>query len=163
MRIIAILSILLITSCATIKKNRYDRKCAKFDCIKKTYVLDSTFVTEIKDTTYITKEGTTVYLENPCAELCDSVGNLKKFKKTTKKSGIKSTIKSVGNSLVVECDTDSLEAVITTLQTTKIRSERQTIEVPRKKTWFEKLQSIWFYISITAVIVYLALKIKRVF
>jgi len=163
MRIIAVLILLMVTSCSTFKENRKARKCAKFDCIKETYVLDSTFVTEIKDTTYITKEGTTVYLENPCAELCDSVGNLKKFEKTTKKNGIKSTIKSVGNSLVVECDTDSLEAVITTLQTTKIRSENQTIEVARKKTWFEKLQSIWFYISATAIILYLALKIKRVF
>jgi hypothetical protein len=163
MRIIAILSILLITSCATIKENRYARKCAKFDCIKKTYVLDSTFVTEIKDTTYITKQGTTVYLENPCAELCDEQGNLKKFEKTTKKNGIKSTIKSVGNVLVVECDTDSLEAIITTLQTTKIRSEVQRVGVPRKKTWFDKLKAVWFYVTVTALAVYLALKIKKAF
>ena len=161
--IIPILSILLITSCATLKENKNNRKCARLGCVKNTFVLDCTIVVNVTDTAHITKEGPTVYLENPCAELCDSVGNLKKFKKTTKKNGIKSTIKSIGNSLVVECDTDSLEAVITTLQTTKIRSERQTIEVPRKKTWFEKLQSIWFYISITAIIVYLALKIKRVF
>ncbi|MCS5663930.1 MAG: hypothetical protein NZ604_06575 [Flavobacteriales bacterium] len=163
MRTIAILSILLITSCATIKKNRYDRKCAKFDCIKNSYVLDSTFVTEIKDTTYITKQGTTVYLENPCAELCDEFGQLKPFEKVTVKDGIKNTIKSVGNVIVSECDLDSMKQVNTTLREEIFRLESQTIEVPRKKTWFEKLQSIWFYISATAIILYLALKIKRVF
>lgn len=163
MRIIAILSILLITSCSTFKENRKARKCAKFGCIKETFVLDCTIIKAVHDTSYISKEGPTVYLENPCAELCDEFGQLKPFEKVTVKDGIKNTIKSVGNVIVSECDLDSMKQVNTTLREEIFRLESQTIEVPRKKTWFEKLQSIWFYISITSIIVYLALKIKRVF
>lgn len=73
----------------------------------------------LKDTTiYTTTPGPIQYLENPCKDLCDSMGNLKKIDIVEKKNGIKSTVKSVGKSLVFHCEADSLKSVITLLEKT---------------------------------------------
>lgn len=125
----------------------------------------------LKDTTiYITREGIIQYLPNPCAFLCDSLGNLKPFKSESKKNGVKSTITSIGNVLAVDCKTDSLEAVIQLQQKEieRVRKEKHTSvskhseQIPiHIRTPFERFCIWYFWCSLVVVGgVWLYLKFK---
>ena len=156
--IIIILLTLAITSCVTQKKRL--KICAT--CPVETITKDSII---IKDTAiYIVQKGEVEYIDNPCAELCDSFGNLIPFERETTSNGIKTTIKTIGNVLTVECEVDSLKAVITLLE--KQSSSIVTVPpkiVERKKSRFENFQSLWFYVSWTAIIVFIGVKVFKRF
>lgn len=118
---------------------------------------------KVKDTTiFINVPGPIQYIPNPCSELCDSLGNLKPFNRTDSKNGIKSEIKTVGNVLVFDCKTDSLQAVIRILQKEveitktklqkKSRSQRQTITV-NKLSGFQKF-CVWFFFGVVFLFLY---------
>ena len=69
---------------------------------------------------------------------------------------IKSTIKSQGNSLIFECETDSLKAVISGLkETIRITKEKEVKEVPvchlDHKTKFDGFTFWWFWITACAI------------
>lgn len=150
-----LLLLTFLSSCITEKKRQ--QICQKCPVKIEKEVRDS-IIEKLRDTTiYITTQGPTQYLENPCKHLCDSLGNLKPVKIETKKNGIKSTIKSVGNSLVVECETDSLKAVINGLkETVRITKEKETKEVPvchlEHKTKFDGFTFWWFWITVFIIV-----------
>jgi hypothetical protein len=159
--LITLLLLTFLSSCITEKKRQ--KICLECPVKIEKEVHDS-IIEKLKDTTiYITTQGPTQYLENPCKNLCDSLGKLKPIKVEAKKNGIKSTIKTVGNSLVVECETDSLKAVITGLkETIRIRKEQEVKEVPvchlEHKTWFDELTFWWFWVTLVILLVRLGFK-----
>ena len=118
---------LLFTSCVT---NKQREKILK-DCPVSSFKKDTVWQvrTEKSDTVYKTITGPTAYLPNPCKALCDSLGNLKPFKQTSTKNGIKQSLESVGNILVQKCDVDSLLQVNKTLTIENNRLSSEKVEV----------------------------------
>lgn len=117
-----------------------------------------------KDTTfYITEQGPIQYLENPCKKLCDSLGNLKPFSMTEKKNGIKTTIKSIGNSISINSETDSLEAKAKTKETINITSSKIVKAVPveckqKHCTGWCGFTNYWFIITAALIVLYTLFK-----
>lgn len=114
---------------------------------------------KLKDTTiFITLPGPIQYLENPCANLCDSLGKLKPFTHTEKKNGIKSTVTTVGNVIEFNCEADSLKQVIKGLQEKIIehtKFEKHTKEEKHFKTVpvhvrtpFERWCVWWWWLTV---------------
>lgn len=102
-----------------------------------------------------------IYLENPCKTLCDSLGNLKPFTRTTKSNGLRSTVKKVGNTIVFDCQTDSLSARIKWLEhqitISKYSHTENTIEKPcylPHKSSFDGFTKWWFIITAGLASVY---------
>ena len=148
MRIALIILIgLAFTSCASLKRKI---------CIKET-VIKTVVDTIYSDTTiYITKEGTTVTLDNPCAELCDSFGNLIPFEIVETVGGIKQTITAINNKLVLKCDTDSMQFIIDSLLTTKtVVTITERVEVERKKNWFDRIQELVFWVVVVVGFIFI--------
>lgn len=144
-----------LSSCITEKKRQ--QICQKCPVKIEKEVHDS-IIEKLKDTTiYITTQGPIQYLENPCKHLCDSLGNLKPINKQSKKNGIKSIIKKVGNSLAFDCEADSLKTVINGLkETIKIIKKKEIIEVPvchlEHKNKFDGFTYWWFWITLIILI-----------
>lgn len=175
MKALKLISLLLLsvtmTQCVLTKKqkNRFLAKyCERKDSI--VYVKRDSIV--VKDTTvYIpTIVNTPIYLENPCKELCDSMGNLKSFSKTETKNGLKSTVKSVGNVLVVECETDSLKARIQYLEHHIIDVERShtenTVEKPCELEHTSKFDGFtwwWFWITVSILALWILTKVAKTY
>lgn len=122
-----------------------------------------------KDTTfYITQQGPIQYLENPCKKLCDSLGNLKPFSMTEKKNGIKTTIKSVGNSISINSETDSLEAKAKTKETINTTTSKTVKAVPvncelEHRTKFDGFTWYWFFITASLLTLYVLLKVFKTY
>lgn len=154
------------SSCVVTKKQRENflaKHCERKDSIS--YVRKDSIV--YKDSLiYIPKiVNTPIYLENPCKLLCDSLGNLKPFTKTTTKGGLKSTVKSVGNSIVFECETDSLKARIQWLEHNLIISEKShtenTVKIPcelEHRNKFDGFTFWWFWITFALMLLVLFIK-----
>src|SRR5690242_18829440 len=71
-------------------------------CATQTFVKDSIVEKLIHDSIMMPAiEGPIQYLENPCKELCDSLGRLKNINVSSTKNGITTRIKTIGNSLAV--------------------------------------------------------------
>ena len=149
-----LLLLTLLSGCISEKKRQ--KICLECPVRIEKEIHDS-IIEKIRDTTiYITQQGPIQYLENPCKTLCDSLGNLKPIKVESKKNGIKSTITTVGNSLAVNCEADSLKAVINGLkEIIRIRKEQEVKEVPvchlEHKTWFDELTFWWFWITLSVI------------
>lgn len=104
---IAAFILLILSSCVTEKK----RLEICNTCPAKTITKDSVWEHLVHDTLSLPPiAGPIQYLENPCKELCDSMGRLKPFVRVEKKNGITNTIKTVGNSLAFSSDADSIIA-----------------------------------------------------
>ncbi len=159
-----ILLLITFTQCVLTKKqkNRFlEKYCTTKDSIS--YVYKDSIV--FRDTTisipYIVNEP--IYLENPCSELCDSLGRLKKFYKSTSNRGLKSTVQSVGNSLVIKCETDSLKARIQWLEhyistsSTSVTTQVSACTEPHQ-TKFTGFTFWWFWITILLIAIYLGLR-----
>ncbi len=150
------LLIFLSVSCVTEKKRQ---KICQACPVRIEKEIHDSIIEILRDTTiYITQQGPIQYLDNPCKNLCDSLGKLKPVKVESKKNGIKSTITTVGNSLAVNCEADSLKAVINGLkETIRITKEKETKEVPvchlEHKTWFDEYTFWWFWITISIILV----------
>jgi hypothetical protein len=108
----AIITLLLFNSCIVTEKQK--QRFLANNCERKDSTVTITEeIYKYKDTTvYITQQGEPIYITNPC----DSLGRLKDIKATTNKGGIKGSVKTVGNSLVFTCETDSLKARINWLE-----------------------------------------------
>lgn len=122
---IAILVIIVLMCFASCKAYK-DKIC--MSCPTKTIIKDSIWIKETVrvDTHYKSVPGPVQWLKSPC----DSNGNLKPINIVTKKNGLKSTIKSVGNDLHVNCDADSLQELVTTLLIENNILHSEIIEVP---------------------------------
>lgn len=162
--IILILVALSLTSCVLTKKQQ-TRFLAKH-CVGS----DSTSVSHdviFKDTTiFITKTGPIQYLENPCKKLCDSLGNLKPFQIKEKKNGLIGTIKSVGNSIVFDCEADSLKAVIKVMQHEKSTYKKEVKIVKEycekeHRNKFDGFTYWWFFISAGILLIVILFKIFK--
>ena len=157
---------MVISSCVLTKKQKENflaKHCERKDSIS--YVRKDSIV--YKDSLiYVPKIiNTPIYLENPCKLLCDSLGNLKKVNITTNKGGLKSTVKTLGNGLIIECETDSLKARIKWLEhnltiTEKSHTEN-TIKIPcelKHRTGFDSFCRWYFFITFSLILIILALR-----
>jgi hypothetical protein len=134
-----LLMLILLGGCMTNRKGELTEKGKNFiatHCKGSDSTVTNTEVI-FKDTTlYITEKGETIYIQNPC----DSVKPI-----TTKKNGIKSSVRQVGKGLVFECEADSLRAVIKTmsLNKTKLKQSVRVIEKPCNKEHISGTQWMW--------------------
>jgi len=126
---IILAAIVLLSSCVTLKQR--EKIC--MSCPVKIITKDSIWTKETLrvDTTYKTITGPVQWLQSPC----DSNGNLKPINTTTKKNGIKTTIKSVGNNLQVNSNLDSLMEVnkLLTIENNILHSEIKEVPVCYKE------------------------------
>lgn len=129
---------------------------------------DSIRIVERIDSIYLPPiAGPVQYLENPCKDLCDSLGRLKRFIFKTKKNSIKSTVRSVGNSIAIECETDSLKAQIKTLE--KYISDKNNSNVVKvlpcvnERTRFDGFTYWWFIITAILLIVKIGIRVVKVY
>ncbi len=169
--LLTLLVLVTMTQCVLTKKQKNNflaKYCERKDSI--VYVKKDSIV--FKDTTiYVpTIVNTPIYLENPCKLLCDSLGNLKPFIKTEKKNGLKSTVKSVGNVLVVECETDSLKARIQYLEHHTIDIEKShtenTVQKPcelEHRTKFDGFTWWWFWITAGILTLWILIKLGKTY
>lgn len=169
--LLTLLVLVTMTQCVLTKKQK-DNFLAKY-CERKDsliYIKKDSIV--FKDTTiYVpTIVNTPIYLENPCKLLCDSLGNLKPFIKTEKKGGLKSTVKSVGNVLVVECETDSLKARIQYLEHHTIDLEKShtenTVQKPcelEHRIKFDGFTWWWFWITASILALFILIKLGKTY
>lgn len=156
--------LVVISSCVVTKKQRENflaKHCERKDSIS--YVRKDSIV--VKDSlVYIpTIVNTPIYLENPCKLLCDSLGNLKNVNITTSKGGLKSTVKTLGNGLIFECETDSLKARIQWLEHNLTIVEKShtenTVKVPcelKHRTGFDGFCRWYFFITFAIILIALS-------
>ncbi|MDQ3047060.1 MAG: hypothetical protein M3R27_05885 [Bacteroidota bacterium] len=141
------LTTLALTSCVTQKQ----RSKICLTCTVVTQSHDSIIEKIVRDTITLPPiAGPIQYLENPCKELCDSLGNLKPFIKTERKNGVVSTIRSVGNSIVVKCDTDSLQAEILKIEKERFQKIETVQRIPchlQHESKFSGFTFWWFWIT----------------
>lgn len=162
--LLILISIISLSSCISEKKRaKICNTCAVKDSISYKEII------KLKDTIiYRNIAGPVQYLENPCKLLCDSLGKLKPFEIKTKKNGLTSTIKSVGNSIAVDCSADSLKLVISGLkETVREYSSRKAviryIECTKKHTTdFDGLCRWFFYIFAPGIALYIFLRLKKI-
>jgi hypothetical protein len=158
--------LVVISSCVVTKKQRENflaKHCQRNDSIS--YVRKDSIV--YKDSLVEIPKiiNTPIYLENPCKLLCDSLGNLKKVNIVTNKTGLKSTVKTIGNSLIFECETDSLKARIKWLEhnltiTEKSHTEN-TVQVPcelKHRTSFDGFCRWYFFITFAIILLLLGIR-----
>lgn len=141
--LISFIIALIFTGCVTQKQR--DKICAT--CATHTTIKDSVsvIIKERLQQVFIT-DTFTYYLPNPCAKMCDSLGNLKtNFKEVIiSNKGTKETLSVVNHSLVLTEQIDSLKRVISVRDTLIDRFVNTTIEVPshcklEHVTWWDKL------------------------
>lgn len=143
---IGLLLLLVLSSCMTNHKGQLTEKGINFIALHckgndSTHISDNTVVTF--DTVKIPYpvKGETIYLESPC----DSLGKLKPVNITTKKNGIKTSVRSIGGSLAVDCGTDSLLYIIETQKRVinQFEGSKIVIKEPCDKEHIGRIQSFW--------------------
>jgi len=151
-----------IASCVTEKQRL---KICKNCPVRDSIIVKETIVK--KDTTiYLTQLVTEpIYLENPCALLCDSFGKLKPFYLKEKKNGITKVVSTENGSLKIDCKADSLELVLKGLITerSKVSETHSTriIENFRTTQWqdFLLVSSYIFWALLIAYLIYRGIKL----
>jgi hypothetical protein len=164
--ILVIASFIMLTNCVATKKQRENflaKHCERKDSIS--YIVKDSLV--YKDSLiYIPNiVNTPIYLENPCKLLCDSLGNLKKVNIVNTKGGLKSTVKTIGNSLSFECETDSLKARIKWLEHNQIITEKShtenVIKIPcelKHRNSFDGFCRWYFFITFIIILLLLVIR-----
>lgn len=108
------------------------------------------------------KPGPTVYLENPCKLLCDSLGNLKPVNITTRRNGTILNINTLGNGLniVTETKDTTAKAPVLTKETFSQKEEAHIKWMPctNERTDFDGFCRWFFYIMAPLVILWAVLK-----
>lgn len=158
--------LVVISSCVVTKKQRENflaKHCERKDSIS--YVRKDSIV--YKDSLIYVPNiiNTPIYLENPCKTLCDSLGHIKKVNIVTNKGGLKSSVKTIGNSLIFECETDSLKAKIKWLEhnltITKNSHTENTVKIPcelKHRNSFDGFCRWYFYITFAIILLALGLR-----
>lgn len=137
--VLIVILLVILTSCMTNRKGQLTEKGKNFIAMhcKGSDSVTTNHEIIFKDTTiYLTEKGETIYIDNPC----DSIKSI-----VTKKNGIKSSVRQVGNGLVFECEADSLKAIIKQLErkSTIRRLERIVIEKPCNLDHISGTQWMW--------------------
>lgn len=156
MKQIALISILLVFLVSCVTEKQRSKICQ--ECPARIEIHDSIIETLHDTTIYLTVEGPVQYLENPCANLCDSLGHLKPFEVKKKENGIIGTIRSVGNSIAFDCKADSLEAVIKGLKDRLVFHDQRKdivkyVPCTNEKTKFDGFTFWFFWIVISILLV----------
>ena len=116
--ILAIILLIALNSCVTQKQRERILK----DCVTSSYRKDSVaLIINERLVPYIVHDSIPYLLPNPCAHLCDSLGNLKNDFKAEIKSdrGTKVKLSVKDNKLVINDVLDSLKGVVKIQDTTK--------------------------------------------
>ena len=159
-KIFIILVILCFASCVTEKQRL--KICDS--CAVKTVSKDSVWEHVVRDTITLPPiVGPVQYLENPCKELCDSLGHLKPFIKTETKNGITGTIKSVGNIIAFDCAADSLLAYIDCINEEWFYKKENSFikNIPcslKHETKFDGFTFWWFWITLALILIVCGVK-----
>lgn len=124
--------------------------------------------TEVKfDTLWLPPKATDpIYLPNPCANLCDSMGHLKKFDVVKHYRGLTSEVKSVGDVIVATCKEDSLKQVNEVLTKTVKTYEKKVIEKQVVKNELTQWQQ--FFITMgeilsVLIVIYILIRVLQRF
>lgn len=157
--------IFIITNCGVLKNHYLQKYCKESDSIATS---DKTTIEFDTLKVYYPVQGPIQYLENPCKNLCDSLGNLKPIHITKKTNGITGTIKTVGNSLVFDCKEDSLKYIIETQKRVIETFEKDTkvVQEDCKREHLTKLDSFWIITGqwlLGILIAYILLKICKTY
>lgn len=145
---------LFLTSCVTEKK----RLQICNTCAVKTEVRDSIYQVECWDTVRLAPiSGPVIYIQDPC----DSLGNLNPISITKTKNGVIGTVKSMGNTIVFNCETDSLRAYIRMLKekyvlNKKIVADVKYIPCKNERTSFDGFTRWWFWGTFVIVLFFVA-------
>lgn len=110
--------------------------------------------------------GPTLYIDNPCKELCDSIGRLKKVNISVRHNGQTLNLNSMGGGLLINTARRDTVLPAEVKQKEVYRKEKndRPIYVPceNERTAFDGWCRIWFYITGAAVALWLAwLYIRR--
>jgi hypothetical protein len=145
----AVLTAALFSSCKITEKQRQEI-CNT--CPVKTERRDS--IVYKRDTVRVEvpgKPGPTVYLDNPCKLLCDSLGHLRNVDIKTTKNGQTLHINTMGNGINVATETrdTALAVPVTTKETFHDEKEADVKYVPcaNERTAFDGFTRYWFYIT----------------
>jgi hypothetical protein len=138
--------ILAFTSCMTNRKGELTEKGKNFIALHckgndSTHISDNTTV--LFDTVSIEHytQGPIQYITSPC----DSLGQLKPINITKKFNGITGVVKTVGNSLIFDCHTDSLMVIIETQKRVinTFESNKTVIQKPCELDHVSGTQWMW--------------------
>lgn len=177
--VLIILSATLFSGCYSTRQcQKHCSSCLSDSSVKETDSITSSIDSSRKesvkvDTLHIHHyiPGPVQFLENPCAMLCDSLGQLKPFHKEEHKNGMTSTIDSKDGKLNFGCNQDSMLIVQLTLEREltirKNVSEKKTKETIKNllgkqksgwEIWLERTYkySAWFlYVCIIGILLFL--------
>ena len=162
MRYLLIILSLVVLSCNSEK--RLYKKCVKYApyCVKNDSATTIEHDTLYRDTTvYISQKADTVVLDNPCALLCDSLGQLREFSRTKNDNGIVTTISTKNNRLEVNCAVDSLQYIVDSMMVVNTRMKTKisnTVPVAMPPTFMQNLYKRWFYLSILILLILFAFR-----
>lgn len=114
----------------------------------------------------VVKHDTTIYINESLPPLiinnpCDSLGMLKKFDIVKHQNGLKEELKSDGTSITMDCEADSLKAVITQLVKEKSTKEYLAKEIhttTNELTKFQGFEITGFWIIFIFVLIYFGVK-----
>lgn len=167
--ITAFICLLLFSSCVATKKQKerfLANNCQRKDSVS--YIRKDSLIYRDSLIYINTVVNEPIYLENPCKLLCDSLGRLKPINVVKSTNGLKSTVKSVGNSIVFECETDSLKARISWLERRLVISEtshtENTVKIPcelKHRTKWDGFTFYWFWITLAYFIIRYGWKFVR--
>lgn len=158
-----IVSLFLFCSCVTEKQRaRICNSCASVSLKKDSivYKIDSVKV-EIPG-----KDGPIVYLENPCQNLCDSLGRLKNVNIITKKNGQIVKINTQGNGINISTHTKDT-AIKAPVIKKESYSRQKDVEVKYEvckrdhKTSFDGFCNWFFYIVGPLIGFYIFFRVKK--
>lgn len=112
------------------------------------------------------KDGPTVYLENPCKLLCDSLGKLKNVDIKTKRNGQSLKISTQGNGINISSNTSDTTVKAPVISKESHSSEKNTVVIEEKckrdhRTDFDGVCRWFFYIVAPMIGLYVFLRIKK--
>lgn len=144
-------TLFLFTACVTEKQ----RQKICFTCPSNTEIKDSiVFKTVTVPVVIPGAPGPTLYLENPCKYLCDSLGNLRKVNINLCHKGQNLNINRLGGGLLVNTSIKDTTRSAEVQQKEIYRNEHKDIikYVPcaNERTSFDGFCRIWFYITALA-------------
>lgn len=124
-------------------------------------VTESTTVrNEVRDTTVLVESDTawlTLYVDCPPERVSERSAE----RGTRSSIGWKATRTGTGSTIEIECNSDSLELEIELRDQIieKLRTERETVQVPRRRNWFETTMILIGSVSLIGAVSYVIIKI----
>jgi hypothetical protein len=149
--------------CITEKKRREICNTCTSSSIKKDSVV---YRIDTFDILIPGKDGPVIYLDNPCKDLCDSLGRLKQISTTTKKNNQVITIKNNNGKLVIESSTKDT-TVNKTLGRKEVFSSETKTDIKWEKcnkthkTSFDGFTNWFFYIVAPLLVIFGVFKIYK--